>query len=96
MHGEYKVPGGKLVVADLDVIDGKLASVRISGDFFLEPDTALEAINQSLCGLPARSGDAELTASVKGALDASVSMYGITPEAVAVAVRRALDGSAAS
>ena len=22
-HGEYKVPGGKLVVADLDVVDGR-------------------------------------------------------------------------
>ena len=41
MHGEYKVPGGKLVVADLDVTEGRLAGVRISGDFFLEPDSAL-------------------------------------------------------
>ncbi|MFY3314259.1 biotin--protein ligase, partial [Achromobacter ruhlandii] len=23
MHGEYKVPGGKLVVADLEVRDGR-------------------------------------------------------------------------
>ncbi len=36
MHGEYKVPGGKLVVADVEVRDGRLADVRISGDFFLE------------------------------------------------------------
>ena len=26
MHGEYKVPGGKLVVADLEVQDGRLAN----------------------------------------------------------------------
>ena len=26
-HGEYKVPGGKLVVVDLDVVDGRLAHV---------------------------------------------------------------------
>jgi hypothetical protein len=24
MHGEYKIPGGKLIVVDLDVIDGAL------------------------------------------------------------------------
>ena len=48
MHGEYKVPGGKLVVADLEVRDGRLADVRISGDFFLEPPEALEAINNGL------------------------------------------------
>ena len=95
MHGEYKVPGGKLVVADLDVADGHLAGVRISGDFFLEPDTALDAINQALCGLPAESSEAELAAAVAAALDAGVGMYGITPEAVAVVVRRAIDAGAA-
>lgn len=93
MHGEYKVPGGKLVVADLDVTDGQLAGVRISGDFFMEPDTALDAINQALCGLPAASDEAALTAAVERALDAGVQMYGITPEAVAVVLRRAIDAS---
>ena len=29
-HGEYKVPGGKLVVVDLQVKDGELDSVEIS------------------------------------------------------------------
>jgi lipoate-protein ligase A len=37
-----KVPGGKLVVVDLDLDDGRLRDVRVSGDFFLEPDDALE------------------------------------------------------
>ena len=95
MHGEYKVPGGKLVVADLEVSDGHLADVRISGDFFLEPDTALDAINQALCGLPANSDEAMLTAAVERALDAGVQMYGITPEAIAVVVRRAVDAGTA-
>ncbi len=96
MHGEYKVPGGKLVVADLDVLDGQLASVRISGDFFLEPDTALDAINDALCGLPENSEEAALTASVERALDAGVQMFGITAEAVAIVVRRAIDAGAAA
>ena len=38
MHGEYKVPGGKLVVVDLDVREGRIAGFRLAGDFFLEPD----------------------------------------------------------
>lgn len=44
MHGEYKVPGGKLIVVDLEVASatgddpGVLTGVRIAGDFFLEPD----------------------------------------------------------
>ena len=52
MHGEYKVPGGKLVVVDLDVVDGAIANFRLAGDFFLEPDSALEAINAAVNGLP--------------------------------------------
>ena len=60
MHGEYKVPGGKLVVADLEVRDGRLADVRISGDFFLEPPEALDAINRGLNGLPADTKYLEL------------------------------------
>ena len=35
MHGEYKMPHGKLVVVDFDVIAGAIRNVRITGDFFL-------------------------------------------------------------
>ena len=94
MHGEYKVPGGKLVVVDLTDNDGHLAEVRVSGDFFLEPDSALDAINAGLCGLPVGTSQAGLTAAVEAALGEQASLYGITPEGVAIAVRRALDTGA--
>ena len=51
MHGEFKVPGGKLVVVDFDVIDSRIANFRLAGDFFLEPDTALDEINGAVNGL---------------------------------------------
>lgn len=95
MHGEYKVPGGKLVVADLTVRDGRIARAQVSGDFFLEPDSALDAINAALLGLPADAGEALIAGAVRFALDPGVGMYGITPEGVATAVRRALDGALA-
>ena len=91
MHGEYKVPGGKLVVVDLSVEDGRIASVQVSGDFFLEPDSALDAINAALLDLPADSGEVMIAAAVRMALDPGVELFGITPEGVAVAVRRALE-----
>ena len=90
MHGEYKVPGGKLVVVDLAVADGQLADVQVSGDFFLEPDSALASINQALTGQPAAAGRTALAAAVAAALDSDVQLYGITADAVAVAVMRAL------
>ena len=51
MHGEFKVPGGKLVVVDLEAADGVITDFRLSGDFFLEPDEALQAINDAMRGV---------------------------------------------
>ena len=90
MHGEYKVPGGKLVVVDLDVVDGAIANFRLAGDFFLEPDSALEAINAAVNGLPAESEAAKIAASVHAALPNDAALLGFSAEAVAVTVRRAL------
>lgn len=90
MHGEYKIPGGKLVVVDLEQVDGRLRDVRVSGDFFLEPDTALGEINAALEGMPADGGEDDFARAIRERLGPGVHMYGITPEGVAVAVRRAL------
>src|ERR1700712_5688248 len=93
MHGEYKVPGGKLVAADVEVVDGKLATVAISGDFFLEPDEALEQITPILTGLPADTNAAALTHAVEAVIGPDVEMVGFTPESVAIAVRRGVGGA---
>ncbi|MFF4604848.1 biotin/lipoate A/B protein ligase family protein [Streptomyces sp. NPDC001339] len=90
MHGEYKIPGGKLVGVDLDSQDGVLRNVRVAGDFFLEPDEALAAIDHALEGAPADTDAAGLASRIEAALPAGTTMYGITAEGVAVAVRRAL------
>ncbi|HEX7348271.1 MAG TPA: biotin--protein ligase [Rhodanobacteraceae bacterium] len=94
MHGEYKMPGGKLIVADVDVRDGRLANVEISGDFFLDPDTALATINATLEGLPADTGADAFTAALSRALATGVTLYGVSPAAIAVAVGRALEAKA--
>ncbi|AZI58938.1 lipoate--protein ligase family protein [Nakamurella antarctica] len=92
MHGEYKVPGGKLVAADVEVDETTqtLSRVAISGDFFLEPDDALLDINRSLTGMPATTDVAGMSAAITAALAPEVVLTGFTPESVAVAVRRAL------
>jgi lipoate-protein ligase A len=90
MHGEFKVPGGKLVVVDLDVVDGRLSDVRVSGDFFLEPDEALPAIDRALTGLPVASDATHIAAAVGGALPEEAVLLGFSADSVATAVRRAL------
>ena len=93
MHGEYKVPGGKLVVVDLDVVDGRFAGTRIAGDFFLEPDAALEAMNAAVDGLSADAGGGDIAGAIRTALPADAELLGVTPEGVATAVRRAVAGA---
>ncbi|MGO4692426.1 lipoate--protein ligase family protein [Glaciibacter sp. 2TAF33] len=90
MHGEYKVPGGKLVVVDLGVVDNRITDFRLAGDFFLEPDDALEAINAAVNGLPADCDAAAYSAAVAGALPAGATLLGFTPDSVAIAIRRSL------
>ncbi|MBO1902662.1 lipoate--protein ligase family protein [Leucobacter weissii] len=109
-HGEYKVPGGKLVVVDFETHEGRIAGFRLSGDFFLEPDDALERINaavggssgngsagppaDSTVGLPADSTVEEIAATIARALPEGAQLLGVTPEGIGVAIRRALTGAA--
>lgn len=91
-HGEYKMPGAKLVVVDLELVAGRLERVVVSGDFFLDPDEALDAINAVLTGLPAATDATALAQAVQAGLPEGTTMFGVSAEAIAVAVRRAVDG----
>ena len=90
MHGEYKVPGGKLVVVDLEVRDDHIVDFRLAGDFFLEPDTALEAINDAVNGLPAETDAVSIAKTITAQLPEDAVLLGFSPEAVATTIRRAL------
>ena len=89
-HGEYKTPGGKLVVAEFAVRDGVMHDVVLSGDFFLYPEEALPAIVGAIEGASAESTLDELAGRVRAALGPDVTLLGFSPEAVGRAVRRGL------
>src|SRR3546814_21049048 len=83
VHGEYKVPGGKLVVVDLSIVDGRMTAVQVSGVFFLEPASALDALDAALEGLPADTGEAALAAAVTAHLDRGTQLLGLQPGGLA-------------
>ncbi|MDR1824986.1 MAG: lipoate--protein ligase family protein [Bifidobacteriaceae bacterium] len=93
MRGEYKVPGGKLVAAEVQVEAGRLARVKVAGDFFLEPDDAIERIEAALLGASVDDAAATLADRVAHALEPTDTLVGFDAAAVAVAVRRALGKS---
>ena len=93
LNGQYKGRGGKLVSVDVTVAEGRIATAHVFGDFFLEPDDALEDLNAALEGMPTEATAAELRAALTARLEARpdpVQMIGFDVEAVAIAVRRAL------
>lgn len=94
MHGEYKVPGGKLVVVDFEVVDGKISGFQLSGDFFLEPDDALGCIDRAVEGLSPNGTIEEYSDAIHQALPSEVHLLGFTPDSVGVAIRRAVTGAA--
>jgi lipoate-protein ligase A len=91
MHGEYKTPGGKLVVADFDIRDERFSNVVVSGDFFLYPEEALDAITGAIEGLAVTSGEGEIARAVEVSVPDGTEMLGFSPEAVAIALRRGLE-----
>lgn len=90
-HGEYKVPGGKLVIVDFSVDGGQIRDMHINGDFFLEPADALDALNAALEGVSTDTGEAELAGLLERAIPAGAELIGFSAASIATAVRRALD-----
>jgi lipoate-protein ligase A len=89
-HGEYKSPGGKLVVVDFDVVDGHLTDVQVSGDFFLMPDEAHSRLHAGLEGAYEESSISERIVAIESHLAPKDRLVGVTAEAVAIAIERAL------
>jgi lipoate-protein ligase A len=94
MHGEYKTPGGKLVVVDLDVIEGRLRNVQVSGDFFLYPEEEFPVLSGALEGVDADLDDESFAERIRIDLHPETELLGTSPEGIATAVRRALDAGA--
>lgn len=94
--GECKTPGGKLVSVTLDVTAHRLAAVRVRGDFFIHPEPraaeVLNAISTELNNAPADLDVPALAAHIRTAIPFGVELLGTSPEAIAVAVRRAVSG----
>ncbi|AWB82181.1 lipoate--protein ligase [Corynebacterium yudongzhengii] len=95
-HFEIKVPGGKLVIADITTDGSTITDARISGDFFLEPDAAYEALTSALVGAGVHEDTDQLTQRLDAALstiEPAAELHGFTTRDVAVVTRRAVTGA---
>ena len=90
MHGEFKTPGGKLVVVDFEVDNDRISNVMVSGDFFLYPEETLEHIKAALEDMPVGVSEDEMLRRLESAIPDNASLVGFSPEAVITAVQRGL------
>lgn len=98
MRGEFKVRGGKLVSAEVTTDGEVITSAHVFGDFFLEPDEALEDIDAAIVGQRVDVPAAQLARAITERLDRRpepVRLIGFDADAVAIAVRRALGSASA-
>jgi lipoate-protein ligase A len=95
LHGEYKQPGGKLVIVEFRLDGNRLADVVVSGDFFLYPDEVLIDITGALEGMPTDLEETSIAARVRAAIPAGAEVLGTSPEGIAIATTRALAGTGA-
>lgn len=78
-------------MVDVELAGDAIGDVQITGDFFLEPAEALSGIAGSLVGAPADAREEDLAGRIARQLPPGVEMIGFSPEAIATAVRRAID-----
>ena len=87
---EYKVPGGKLVNVKLEC-ESRIEKIQVLGDFFLYPEKALRKIEASLIGMNKDSSEKELADEIAKVVSREdAEMIGVTPNAIAHAIRMAI------
>ena len=77
LKGELKVKGGKLIKCTLELDEEKIKRIKITGDFFMYPEDAIEKLEKSLQGI--QFDEEEISKKVKEALK-DVELIGVAME----------------
>lgn len=75
-QAEYKVPGGKLVAVEVEIKDEVLSTVKITGDFFMHPESIIIDFEKTLEGIPLSQVSEVIHSFFK---DNDVTLFGIEP-----------------
>ncbi len=77
LKGELKVKGGKLIKCTLELDEEKIKRIKITVDFFMYPEDAIEKLEKSLQGI--QFDEEEISKKVKEALK-DVELIGVAME----------------
>jgi len=88
MRAEYKVPGGKLLVCEVSVEKGVVKHIRITGDFFMHPEEAIDELEKRLTGVSTGEAESRLLGFFE---ERKPQLFGVSPQDFARVLRLALE-----
>ncbi len=87
-RAEYKIPGGKLLVAETEVKDGVLITVKVTGDFFMHPEEAINDLEEALRGIQVSKIDETVEAFFG---EKEITLFGISEKDFAHVLKLTLE-----
>ena len=88
-RSEKKIPGEKLICVDIVYTD-RIEKLKITGDFFIHPESCIIDIEKSLQGIPLSMNDMELAGIIESAAKArNAKLIGISAKGIVAAIREA-------
>ncbi|MFH1294506.1 MAG: hypothetical protein ABIH90_01020 [Candidatus Aenigmatarchaeota archaeon] len=87
-HIDYKIPGGKMIRLDVELEEELIRCIRITGDFFVHPETAIVDLENFLLE---RKVTEKLVGDVEEFLEKhGIRMIGITARHLVESLLKAL------
>lgn len=87
----YKVPGGKLLRVKAEVKDGRFKDVKIHGDFFIHPESAIADIEQAVLNKGIEEAKTSLESVTK-----DIQMIGISCSDIVQSLEKLIKGNNSS
>ena len=88
MKSEYKVPGGKLLACEVMVKDGVITDLKLSGDFFMHPETAIIDLEEAIQGTSIQSLQEKIFDFFQMK---EITLFGVSPKDFVTVIQLALD-----
>jgi lipoate-protein ligase A len=86
---EYKIPGGKLVIAETETVENKIQRIKITGDFFMHPEEAIEKLEKFL--IKTQTLQEKIQSNVNAFFERNtVELIGVSPKDIAHVIELSL------
>ncbi|MFQ5620369.1 MAG: lipoate protein ligase C-terminal domain-containing protein, partial [Candidatus Nanoarchaeia archaeon] len=87
-----KVPGGKVVEIIVDVLDGIITDLQITGDFFVHPEEGIGDLERCLINQSVKENDMVLLNRInETVVEKELKLVGVTPKSIVLVLREALE-----